>query len=160
MAVTQDKAESSDAGWTLAGPWPSTSCPQPRPDLRAGRKGSMHQPSRCQRGSFTQHRRMPHPHLCPDPPGVSRPIWEEARGQGPAAVPTELLGAGQKNTILTCLGILFLHPAGGAGKGVDLSVSPLPGRELPEPLGHLSPLTPPAGTGWIPVLNYVHVLLS
>lgn len=56
-------------------------------------------------------------------PPLPGPSWgfEKHLGENKRVeVPTELLGAGQKTTILTNLGILFLGPAGGAGKGVYL----------------------------------------
>lgn len=51
-----------------------------------------------------------------------------------AAVPTELLGAGQRKAILICLGFLFSCLAAGLGKELLIGSRPPPppGRDLPE----------------------------
>lgn len=52
-------------------------------------------------------------------PGAAGPLWDfqkHWRGSEMAAVPTELLGAGQQIEILICLRILFSCLAGRAGQ--------------------------------------------
>lgn len=79
----------------------------------------MEEPGRGQNLFFTGGGRIP----TPMSPGASWGFKKHWGGNQRAAIPTRLLGTGQKNTLSTGLGILCLHPAGGAGKGVDRSVS-------------------------------------